>query len=209
MRINNINKIPNYNRKQKVQDLSFKSKKEAYKIKRAVLKGIESKTIYEKASSLLNKLPKCKMESTYICTVNNKKYGIRWDTRNENKFILKVKDNIDTNDTVEWEKNKVNQTVLECIFDKNGIMYNGSITKYLKKEYSLNALYDRDYKGYKTIQMDGITYRPCKNDDEYWESIPIKSCYSIKKDICLHNQLDETELSELFCALVTKNTTIK
>ena len=209
MRINSINTIPNYNSKQKIQDLSFKSERDAYRIKRAVLKEIESRTVYEKASSLLKKLPKCKMETTSICTVNNKKYGIRWDTQNENKLILKIKDNIESNDTAEWKKNKDNQSVLECFFDKNGIMINGSITKKIKKDYSLNALYDRDYRGHRTIQMDGITYRPYGGSDEYWESMPINSCYSIKKDICLRNQLEKIELSELFCALVTKNTTIK
>ena len=209
MRINTITSKPNYNTISNTTNLTFKSKRQLYKIKRAEIKNLESRTVYEKASEILNKLPNGKMEKTIICNVNGKKYGIRWNTKNENNLILKIKDNIVSNDTIEWEKNKDNQTVLECFFDKNGVMQNGNITKKIKDTYSLNASYSRGNNCHKTLYMDGISYRPCLETDGYWESMPSKSCYNIKKDINLQNCLQEFELSELFCSLITKNTTIK
>lgn len=207
MRINCINSICNI--KSNTKDVSFESKRQVYKIKRASISELESRTVYEKASEWLNILQNGKMEKTVICNVNGKKYGFRWDTRNKDNLILKIKDNIDSSDTNEWTKTKDGQSVLELFFDKNGVIHSGNITKKLKDTYSLNALYLRDSNNRKTIFMDGITYKPCVGNDGYWESMPSRSCYGIKKDIYLSDFLKEIELSELFVSLIEKNTTIK
>ncbi len=187
----------------------FKAQRANYKIKKPVLKEIESKAVYEKASDLLNKLPAGKMEKTVICNIAEKKYGIRWNTTNKDNLILEIKDKIESSDTEEWNTIKDEQSVLQFIFDANGVMRTGNITKKLKDSYSLNALYERNNNGRKTIYIDGITYRPCLNSDEYWSSLPALSCYSIKKDIHLKEHLEEIELVELFSELIDKNTTIK
>ena len=166
MRINCINPISNT--KSNTKDINFESKRQIYKIKRASIQELESRAVYEKASEWLNILPKGKMEKTVICNVNGKKYGFRWDTKNEDNLILKIKDNIESSDTIEWNKNKDNQSVLELFFDKNGIMRSGNITKKLKDTYSLNALYLRDNNNVKiSRQIEDLAYKILKTKEEY------------------------------------------
>ena len=127
---------------------------------------------------------------------------------NKNNLFLKIKDKINSKTTEEWKENKAQQTVLDCVFDSRGIMQSGHITKNLKPNYSLSASFERGNRNHKTLVIDGITYRPCPENNNYWTSMPSLSCYSIKKDINLKDMLESVELSELFCEL-TQNTTIR
>lgn len=206
-----VSPINSNNRKSTTYTTIFKAWKrgDAYKIKRAVLKEAESKAVYEKASNLLNKLPSGKMESTSLCNIAGKQFGIRWNTKDNDKLMLKVKDKIETNKTDEWNEVKDDQTVLECLFNSDGIIYKGNLTKRLKNGYSINAFFQRDNDNRKTIIMDGITYRQYPGNEDYWTSMPSLSCYNTRKDINLKDMINEAELAELFCELIKKNTTIK
>lgn len=210
MKIDSVN-FSVYNRTNKKSAINFKAStgRSAYKIKKAILNAPESKAVYEKATKLLNILPSGKMETTSLCKVNQKQFGIRWDTKNKDLLKLKIKDNIETTNTDEWNKTKDSQTVLDCVFDSNGVMQKGYLTKKLKNGYSINALYQKDANNRKIVIIDGVTYRQYPANEDYWTSVPILSCYMIKKDINLKEFLEQAELAELFCELIKKNTTIK
>ena len=210
MRINPVNLSNNNKIEKKLTKTNFTGRRQLYYIKKPDLLNIECKKVYEKASDLLNKLPSSKMEATYICKVGDKNFGIRWNTQNSNNLILKIKDNINSNDNTEWGKSKIGQSVIECIFDNKGIMRSGTITKKIKESYSINAFYNRENNNvHRTLVIDGLIYHPYPDTYEYWTSMPQKSSYGIKKDINLKNYLEEIELAELFYKLIDKNTTIK
>lgn len=200
-------KFNNNNYYNSSQNITFNSRRQIFKIKKASLKNPECKKVYEKASFLVNKLPKGDMKIPYIYKTEKNSYGIHWNTSDENNLILEIRDKVNT--ISEWEKPIEDQTVLDCTFNKNGIMKDGTITKRIKNNYSLNAHYERKENNKKTLVIDGITYRPYPGSDEYWSSIPSLSCYNIKKDINLFDFLGEIGLSEIFCSLTQKNTSIK
>lgn len=208
MNINRINPAMLYQSNINTPEPTFKNRRKLYYIRKPVLKSNDCIKVYEKANKLLNKLPNGKMEVTALCKVNDNQYGIRWNTQDSDNLFLKIKDKIDTNTTEEWEKAKVEQTVMECYFNKDGIMQNASITKKLKNNFSLNAFYHRN-RNIKTLLIDDVTYRLAPNTEDCWISIPTLSCYRANKDIEPRKYFKEIELIDLFCTLINKNTTIK
>ena len=137
-----------------------------------------------------------KLKAPLIVEVNGTKYGIDCNRKNPEQQRIIIKDKI--NSIEDWNKLQPEQSIVEFNFNEFGKLDNGTFTKTEKDGYCRNAFYRRESRSHRQLQIEGITYRPTRNNDTIWASVPELSYCSVNHDIDIFERFKDVELAELF-----------
>lgn len=128
--------------------------------------------------------------------IDGKKYGIYCNRKNPKQQQVTIKNNVSNQD--EWNKPQEKQTVINLYFNENGYLDNGTLTRPERNGYFRNANFRRNGRCHRSIQIEGLTYHPTKNNETIWSSVPSLSYYGVSQDVDIIEKFKDIELSELF-----------
>lgn len=142
-----------------------------------------------------------------IFEIGGKKYGIFIDKADMNKTTFKVRNLVESVEN--WDKPLDSQSVLECTFDKNGVMINGELMKRFNKNYTRRFNYNIEGGSKRRIITEGMHFRPADGSNkELWNLIPDMSTNKVVSDMNFKREFEDIELAELFFELTRRNTTV-
>ena len=163
-----------------------------------------SKAIQAKIVKLYNLLPAgTKTQKPALILNGNEKLGVIINKFEDGSFKLKVKDMIETAE--DWNLPKQHQSVITCIFDKNGIMKEGEFLNRINDNYTKRICYFTQGESCRRLKLDGMLFRPAHGENkDIWNRIKDLSTNDAIEDINFKNAMSNYELSEVFFEL-TKN----
>lgn len=181
--------------------LSFQGRPVSNKI---LLQNETSKAVQAKIVKLYNILPSgAKLQKPSVLVAGNEKCGVILNKYDDGSFKIKVKDMIEK--VEDWDSPKQNQSVITCIFDKNGIMKEGEFLNRVNDNYTKRFCYYTEGESKRRIKTEGMLFRPSHGEDkEVWNRIKDLSVNDAVDDINFKHTLNEYDLSEIFFEL-TKN----
>ena len=94
------------------------------------------------------------------------------------------------------------------MFDNNGMMQVGELTKPLKPDYSQGVFFHHTGKVGRRIRLNDVTLKPTSSSHDVWQVVPELSTKNASGDIDLSVRLKNVMLSDLFLELAKNRTSI-
>ena len=166
-----------------------------------------SKAVYEKVQRVLEKLPNgAKMSKPILFKVNDKEYGFTWDKSNSDRLKLVIKDKIKT--VEDWNTPDETRAVMNCLFDKYGLMQVGDLTQPLRANYNQGAFFTRIGKSQRRLRIDDMTFGPESKDGDVWKTIAALSTKNASVERDVKKLLNKAMLSDMFLEFTKCKTSI-
>lgn len=199
MQINRINIYSNYHKtnQNRIQFSNPNFEGISIKAKKPKFKTQHIENLYNKAYKYFNMVGLYgKLSSPRLIEVDGIKYGIDCNRKNPKQQHLVIKDKLNTIE--DWNTLQEGQSVIEFNFNEAGKLENGSFTKTEANGYCRNAFFRREGKSHRQMRIEGIEYRPTRNNDTIWSSVPELSYFGVDQDIDVIEKFKDIKLSELF-----------
>lgn len=163
-----------------------------------------SKAVQSKITKLYNTLPSgTNLKKPSLVTTGNEKLGVIINKFDDGSFKVKVKDMIENAE--DWATPKQNQSVITCIFDKNGVMKEGEFMNRINDNYTKRICYFTQNENCRRLKLDGMLFRPAHGENkDIWNRIKDLSTNDAVEDMNFKNSMGSYNLSEIFFEL-TKN----
>lgn len=153
--------------------------------------------VLEKVSKTLIKLPDyTKMMKPILFNIEGVNYGMVWDKTNPHMCKLILKDKMEAES--DWQKHIDGQTIVTGVFDSEGLMISGEITKPERNGFYQNAYFYRNKGSNMRMSIEGMNFRPAQGSDRIWSSIPAYSYNEKAVDLDVANYMNENPLAEMF-----------
>ena len=176
--------------------------------RRVVIKNEQTKAITDKFLSIIRNLPEgSKISSPRFFSINNKNYAYTVDKKTEpSKIKFVLKSNVENLE--EWNNKNNVGTLLDCLFDRRGLMQVAKLENISGTMKKSGATYHHTGKEGRRIDINDKLYRPKVGNKDFWSFVPNPNARYSMGEFDLLKELKDIEFADIFLEFAKNKTSV-